>query len=171
MEVLGQGTYGSVYKYTDSTGNSYAIKVSKEEYDYISGDVLIEIAALKRLQHPNIVEITDILLSIDPNKSSELPSIGIVLPLAQSDISKAVLKNKFTEREMDNMVYQIGGVAYMHSKHILHRDIKPQNILFYSVDSIRISDFGICKPFACNSNSTWTSIAYTLNYRAPRNLA
>jgi serine/threonine protein kinase len=154
---LGTGAYGTVHMINNS---SFAIKSFTTKYQIPSHDSISETATLVRLQHPNIVEIVD-LVTIKNN-------IGIILPIAVSDLRKALESNKFTSSELDKITYQIlCGISYMHSRHIIHRDIKPGNILFYGIDDVRITDFGIVKPFACEPSARWTMMVYTLPYRAP----
>lgn len=151
---LGEGTYGTIYKVI---GSSYAIKILNE---ISHPDSLYEIAALKRLSHPNISEIIDVVTIKD--------QVGIIMPLALNNLIVVLFNNKFTIPQLDKITYQIiCGVTYMHSRHIIHRDIKLSNILFYGVDDVRLSDFGSIQPFAREPEETWSNHVYSPAYKAP----
>ena len=166
VKKLGEGAYGTVSLVEGKLG-SFAVKTYRSvdittEY-IISNDALLEIGALKRLQHPNVVQIVDFVI-INEKK------IGIVQPLAKSDL-KVVISPPYgtatpPQEQLDRYAYRmLLGVAYIHSRHILHRDIKPQNFLVAADQDIWLADFGLAKPFACNPNSSWTNLVYTLWYR------
>jgi cyclin-dependent kinase 2 len=153
-DKLGEGSFGVVFKVT---GSSYAVKILRE----ISiTDSIMEIAALKRLTHPNIVEIIDVVTIKD--------KVGIIMPLSINNLGHVLEHNTFNIEELDKITYQIiCGIAYMHSRHIIHRDIKLHNILFYGLDDIRLSDFGYIQPFACEPEEIWSNQVYSPAYRAP----
>lgn len=167
---LGSGTYANVYRYDGGYyGLPVAIKFPHTRdatyQDPIPYDILMEVAVMKRLQHPNIVEIIDFVTDLS---GSDL-TVGVVQPLAQSDLYTFITTNKATPVfTKDKIAYQIVcGVAYMHSRHVIHRDIKPQNILYYGPDDVRISDLGAAQPYACLPDIAWNPVVFTRWYRAP----
>jgi serine/threonine protein kinase len=129
-----------------------------------SSDIVLEIATLKRLTHPNIVEIVDVVQIDD--------TIGIVQPLAYTNLYYYVREQYLTQHEKDRIVYEVlCGISYLHSKQIAHRDIKPGNILVYldrnSVATVKVADFGLSQSFACKGDIFWDNDVYTLWYRPP----
>ncbi|KAM3140647.1 hypothetical protein pb186bvf_007245 [Paramecium bursaria] len=143
VQKLGKGSFGEVYKAIDLSNNKkYAIKVMKmEKYDQI----LQEIKILRRLNHESCIKIHEIYkdeyvwLKLDYIKGGELLQF------------LAAQKQILDERSIrDIMQTLFEGLEYIHSIGIIHRDIKPQNILMRSrhnsVDLV-ICDFGLATQF------------------------
>lgn len=106
--------------------------------------MLREIKILKKLNNNNIVKLYDILEPSDPLKFN---SLFLVLEYSQSDLKK-VLKSSMdmTEMHVQTIIYNlIQGIKYMHEENIIHRDIKPGNILLNADCSIKICDFGLSR--------------------------
>ena len=153
--LIGTGTYGSVYSSTDTQGNNYALK--KFKYADIESTVR-ELAILKYLQgNPNIVDMKDIFVSND--------NIYLVMPLAQGTVYDQIKSN--VSYDVKNYAYQIiCGLAYCHSKNIIHRDIKLDNILIFG-DTLKIADFGLSRVAPCGPGSMMSTRVYTRFYRPP----
>lgn len=153
---LGSGAYSSVYLH----GSGFAIKYFRSREDSIETTTLREIAILIRCNHPNIVSIIDMVREND---------YYMVLPLARDSLGNIIQDLDIDEKI--NATYQIlSGMAYLHGRRILHRDIKPDNILiFYEGDRIiaKISDFGLAMTNGCHIPMGRSHPVYTLPYRAP----
>lgn len=165
VRKLGEGTFGSVSLYKGPAGK-FAIKKYKiREDQFPSNDAMIELMLLTRLQHPNIVPILG--YNIDFGSSN----FYIVLEAADSDLADAIRSRKLLPGEKDSVAYQmLSSVAYIHSRHIMHRDIKPQNFLFKRINGVAtvwLADFGSSKAYVCHPNNLWTDVVYTLWYRPP----
>lgn len=161
---LGGGAYGEVYLYSD-----VAIKIATsekiDERQAITAPTIIEIGLLKRLHHPNIIEIIDVITEIG---KGAVALVGVVQPAGQGDLHSILREGKLTVPERDLISYQLlCGVAYLNSRHVIHGDLKPSNIIFYSTQEIRIADFGLSIPFACLPDPNWLNTIYTIWYRAP----
>jgi serine/threonine protein kinase len=166
-EKLGAGTYGNVYKYINSN-NSYAIKFEKHDINEgLNSSFITEITSLVYLgKHPNIVPLLDVTL----------PNVGQVMELSTGDLKSfdsGLDANIFVSSDLlKNIIYQmVQGVAYIHMLDILHRDIKPQNILVGKFDdnSIRVmlADFGVARNLICSPIKQYKLPAFTLWYRPP----
>lgn len=159
-QVLGEGSYGSVYIYSTNT-SSVAVKYFQESRYSIDTSTLREISILIRCNHKNIVDILDVY--------AYGPFQYMIMPLANGSL-KAFIPS-FTEEEKIDATYQIiSGIVYLHSRGIIHRDIKPDNILVYQDDetfTIKISDFGLAMTYGCVIPEGFSKRVYTLPYRAP----
>lgn len=170
IEKLGQGSYGEVYKVHDKTEQKdYAIKVIKKQFEAegIPTDALREITILKKMNHPNIIRLNQIFTGKN----------HIELCLDYCDFDLKQFKEKYMEEEsiyndqtITHIMFQIlKGMDYLHSKMIMHRDLKPQNILVNYTNQliqVRIGDFGLSRKFTI-PNKQYTKEVSTLWYRAP----
>lgn len=159
LGTIGSGTYGKVYKVRDKKGNLYAMKRFIYE-DYITDDIIDDISALKYLEHENIIKIHDVI--IEENYVYE------ILELADYDLDRLINRN-LSDFEIKMVIYQIVlAMSYYMNMNILHRDIKPQNILIFKGLKVKLTDFGIAKINFCNVYpETMTNYVETLWYRAP----
>lgn len=155
--LISNGTYGKVYKYVKNANEVFAIKI----YPKLSFDFLIEMMILKRLKHPNIIKLIDIIIDKDS-------TIGIVEELVYSDFVNIRKRLYFSPTQLDSFAYQmISAVSYIHKCNIIHRDIKPGNFLFRSPNTVLLADFGMAHPFASKSNALYIEEIYSLWYRPP----
>lgn len=168
IEKLGKGTYGSVYKVQKKDSHDYfAIKKIKLDVDTegIPSTALREIAILKKMHHPNIVSLMGINLS---DKKIEL-----CLEYCPHDLKKFMDEHKdnsknYNEAVIKTIMYQIlKATDLLHSKKILHRDLKPQNILISGSNLVtKIADFGLSRVYSMPIRP-YTKEVLTLWYRAP----
>ncbi|KXN73763.1 Pkinase-domain-containing protein [Conidiobolus coronatus NRRL 28638] len=164
MNKLGEGTYGVVYKAQDkSSGNLYAIKEIRTGTgdEGIPSTAIRELSLLKRLSHENVVRLHDVKF--------ERYSLHLVFEYMQGDLH-AYLKqiqpkrlNLSTTRKFSTQL--IKGIDYLHSHGVLHRDLKPQNLLITD-KTLKIADFGLCRTFGIPLRN-YTHEIVTLWYRSP----
>ena len=129
-----------------------------------------EASIMKKLLHPNVISFKDVF------KDTKLDYFYIVMEYANDgDLSKKIKtqKNKiigdkyFSEEKIMQYFYQIcRGLQYIHSKNIIHRDIKSQNIFLMKNGKIKIGDFGIAKALT-NTKNNATTIIGTPYYFSP----
>lgn len=162
-DSLGEGSFGSVIRAKGEDNKAYAIKIFESESFYaIPQSSIIEITALIRLNHPNIIGITSVFI----DRSFEVP-IAIVMEQASSNLQNIDNSVKKT-LNLDVVSYGIlCGMSYLHSLHIIHRDIKLENILYFPNGDVKIADFGSSKHYACFPRGDWTEEVTSLWYRAP----
>jgi serine/threonine protein kinase len=169
--VVGRGTYGTVFKViSKSTGLVRAVKENNigKAGDGFTRDAVREVALLKELSHPNILSPSTAVIS--------LSKMYLEFDYAEFDLS-AVVRHfhrgsgvplpivKFVMRQV------LQGIQYMHSKLIMHRDLKPDNILIVSSQHppvVKIADFGMARIFAEPPAPLYfDGTVCTIWYRAP----
>eukprot|EP00054_Salpingoeca_dolichothecata_P017291 m.103258 g.103258 ORF g.103258 m.103258 type:complete len:295 (-) comp22395_c0_seq1:31-915(-) len=163
-EKIGEGTYGTVYKaQVRATGDLVALKEIKleAEDEGVPSTAIREISLLKELNHPNIVRLVEV---IHANKNLTLVFEFLDRDLKRHmDISQGGLDPMLIKSYM----YQLfKGIAFSHSHRVLHRDLKPQNLLIDRHGSIKLADFGLARAFGIPVR-TYTHEVVTLWYRAP----
>ncbi|XP_069756832.1 cyclin-dependent kinase 1 [Narcine bancroftii] len=166
IEKIGEGTYGVVYKGRNKTTQQIVamkkIRLESEE-EGVPSTAIREISLLKELQHPNVVCLQDILM--------QDARLYLVFEFLSMDLKKYL--DSLPSREMmDQMLvksylYQITqAIAFCHSRRVLHRDLKPQNLLIDSKGVIKLADFGLARAFGVPVR-VYTHEVVTLWYRAP----
>lgn len=168
VERLGKGTYGSVFraKFTSKfTSEEVAIKKIKLDVDSegIPSTTLREIAILKSLNHPNIVKLLD--YSLHNSK------ILLCLEFLDHDLKKFMeihsKKDSLKPDLVKSIMFQIlKAVDHMHSSRMLHRDLKPQNVLIDKDLNVKLADFGLGRSYNIPIRP-YTKEVLTLWYRAP----
>ncbi len=169
LEILGQGGMGAVYHATDRTlQRDVALKMLRPiaASNRNNTDVLLDEARMaSKLNHPNIVTIYDVARAENSNY--------IVMEWVDGQPLDELIPNDGLPLEQA-MVYacQIAaGLSSAHQKYIIHRDIKPQNIMLSSDNSIKILDFGIAGLVSqvsdINQTSTSNLITGTPSYMSP----
>jgi len=172
LNAIGTGAYGTVYKAEDLKNNEIVamkkVRIALTE-DGVPMSVLREISLLRHLgkyNHPNIVRLVDICHG--PRYEREM-----VLYLVFEHVDQDL--NAYLERcpppglgaeKIKDLMWQIlCGVDFLHSHRIVHRDIKPQNILLSNDGTLKLADFGLARIY--DFNALLTSTVVTLWYRAP----
>ncbi len=166
QEIIGVGGMAVVYKAHDNVENrTVAIKILKEEF--VSNDEFIrrfknESKAIAVLSHPNIVKVYDV-------------SFGDLIQYIVMEYIDGITLKEFIERQgslrwKDAVYFTIQilkGLQHAHDKGIVHRDVKPQNIMVLSDGTIKVADFGIAR-FARNEQRTITDKAIgSVHYISP----
>ncbi|ENN76345.1 cyclin-dependent kinase 2 [Dendroctonus ponderosae] len=165
----GEGTYGVVYKAKNKlTGKKVALKKIKLQKFYNKGcsegvpsTAMREITLLKGVRHSSIVELLDVMYTTD-----KLYLVFEYLDLdlkKYMDFSKVALGQELVKSYMKQL---LDAMAYLHSHRILHRDLKPQNLLVDKEGHIKLADFGLSRSFSLPTK-TYTHEVITMWYRAP----
>ena len=161
---IGSGGMADVYKAKDHVLNRLvAIKVLKQEYSTDATFVKkfrVEAQSAARLSHPNIVSVYDV--------GEDDGVYFIVMELVQGITLKNYIdmKGMLDIREVLNISVQIAsGLSAAHENRIIHRDIKPQNIIMSRDGKVKVTDFGIAK--VADSTTVTTTAAGTVHYISP----
>lgn len=164
LEMIGEGTYGVVYKVKDIKSNKlFAIKKIRLQVDEegTPSTAIREISLLMELNHVNIVKLVDVI-----HTNTKLT---LVFEYLDTDLKKLMTlkENVLNESTIKSFLYQLlRGVHYIHKKKILHRDLKPQNLLISEENILKIADFGLARSFSVSSKN-YTHEVITLWYRPP----
>nr|XP_040583223.1 cyclin-dependent kinase 2-like [Lepeophtheirus salmonis] len=171
IEKIGEGTYGVVYKAKDKVTNQFVAlkKIRLEtECEGVPSTAIREISVLKELDHPNVVQLLEVVHSdqklylvfefLNKDLKKQLDDMEIsdrsVQPGLSEDLAKSYLRQL------------LDGIAYCHSHQVLHRDLKPQNLLLDNAGVIKLADFGLARAFSVPTRPH-THEVVTLWYRAP----
>jgi len=163
---LGEGTYGIVYKAKDTrTKETVALKKIRmdNEEQGVPATTLREVATLLELKHPNIVQLLDVV-NVDPD-------LYLVFEYMVRDLRKYMDDAGGMGSDglmlIKSYMYQLlNGIAFCHSHRILHRDLKPQNLLIDAKGYLKIADFGLARVFSIPLRP-YSHEVVTLWYRAP----
>lgn len=164
IEKAGTGGMADVYKAKDNRLNRYvAIKVLKQEYSLDTKFVTkfrAEAQSVAGLTHPNIVAVYDV--------GDENGLYYIVMEFVEGITLKKYIehKGKLDIKESLGIAIQIAqGLLAAHDNHIIHRDIKPQNIIISREGKVKVTDFGIAK--ATSSNTITSNVMGSVHYISP----
>ncbi|VDN02771.1 unnamed protein product [Thelazia callipaeda] len=158
--VIGKGAYGVVYLVTHIPSNvQYALKkmVVRVTEDGIPQSIIREISALRALHyldHPNIVKLQDVFHG--QIKNGEM-CLSVVYEKCDWDLYEFLrtIPRDMGDHQCRFIAKQIlMGLDFLHSNHVIHRDLKPQNILINRDQSIKIADFGLARYYSMQSSFT-----------------
>jgi len=161
---IGAGGMADVYKAIDQKLNRYvAIKVLKAEFKEDATFVnkfSSEAQAAAALAHPNVVNVYDV--------GEDHGLQYIVMELVEGITLKDYIqkKGRLTPKEVISIAVQVcSGIEMAHNHSIVHRDIKPQNIMISKEGKVKVTDFGIAK--ATSSNTISTNAMGSVHYTSP----
>lgn len=165
-EVLGEGTYGKVYKARCSgTGQIVAIKESKDSNaEGVPPTAIREIALVQHLNHRNVVKLMDVFCS--PAK------LLLVFEYLEHDLKKYMksVAKPLEPSAIQELSFQlVDGIQFCHGHRVLHRDLKPQNLLISSDHGelvLKIADFGLARSYNIPVGK-YTHEVVTVWYRCP----
>lgn len=167
IEKIGEGTYGVVFKgrnlKTDEIVAMKKIRLESED-EGVPSTAIREISLLKELQHPNIVGLQDVLM--------QEAKLYLIFEYLTMDLKKYMDTSIPKDGQMDpkltkSYLYQLlQGILFCHQRRVLHRDMKPQNLLIDKNGCIKIADFGLARAFGIPVR-VYTHEVVTLWYRAP----
>ena len=164
LEKIGTGGMSDVYKAKCHKLNRYvAVKILKQEFSENANFVSkfrIEAQAAAGLMHPNIVNVYDV--------GEENGIYYIVMELVEGITLKKYIEKKarLSYKEAVSIAIQVCmGIEAAHNNHIIHRDIKPQNIIISKDGKVKVTDFGIAK--AATSNTITSNVMGSVHYTSP----
>ncbi|KFQ11554.1 Cyclin-dependent kinase 3, partial [Haliaeetus albicilla] len=132
------------------------------EMEGVPSTAIREISLLKELKHPNIVRLLDVIHS--------QKKLYLVFEYLNQDLKKYMDSSRTGELPLSlvkNYLFQLlQGVSFCHSHRVIHRDLKPQNLLINEAGAIKLADFGLARAFGVPLR-TYTHEVVTLWYRAP----
>lgn len=163
LDRIGEGTYGVVYKARDlETAEIIALKKIRleQEDEGVPSTAIREISILKELTHANVVSFKDVVHQdnrlylvfeyLDQDLKRYMDSVTVLSPML-----------------VKSYLFQlVNGIAYCHSHRVLHRDLKPQNLLIDARGALKLADFGLARAFGIPVRH-YTHEVVTLWYRAP----
>ncbi|XP_077346960.1 cyclin-dependent kinase 14 isoform X2 [Lithobates pipiens] len=163
LEKLGEGSYATVYKGKSKVnGKLVALKVIRlQEEEGTPFTAIREASLLKGLKHSNIVLLHDIIHTKE--------TLTLVFEYVHTDLCQYMDKHP-GGLHPDNVklfLFQLlRGLSYIHQGHILHRDLKPQNLLISDTGELKLADFGLARAKSVPSH-TYSNEVVTLWYRPP----
>lgn len=139
-KTLGEGASSKVKLGVNTlTGQQVAVKIMMPKDNSTKYDIDREITILKRLKHPNIVQLLDVLYDEPPGCTSLIMEI---VPNGEL-FDYVVAHGRVKENMARKFFYQVAsGIDYLHSNSVIHRDLKPENLLLDADCNIKIADFG-----------------------------
>ena len=164
IELIGTGGMADVFKAKDHKLNRYvAIKVLKAEYSTDKNFVSkfrVEAQSAAGLMHPNIVNVYDV--------GEEAGMYYFVMELVEGITLKNYIEKKIrlTVKEAISIAIQVSmGIEAAHNNGIIHRDIKPQNIIISKEGKVKVADFGIAR--AASSDTITSQAMGSVHYTSP----
>lgn len=164
LEKIGEGTYGTVFKAKNrETHEIVALKRVRldDDDEGVPSSALREICLLKELKHKNIVRLYDVLHSEK--------KLTLVFEHCDQDLKKYFdsLNGDIDLDVVKSFLYQLlRGLAFCHSRNVLHRDLKPQNLLINKNGELKLADFGLARAYGIPVKC-YSAEVVTLWYRPP----
>ncbi|KAJ5408243.1 hypothetical protein N7509_002126 [Penicillium cosmopolitanum] len=145
---LGEGTYAVVYQgFRRDTATTVAIKKIKVNADYKDGlamDAIREVKYLQELSHPNVIALHDVF--------SKHENLHLVLEFLPGGDLEMLIRDQNVQYGAADIKAWMGmlarGVWFCHENYVLHRDIKPNNLLIAADGEVKLADFGLARSFA-----------------------
>jgi serine/threonine protein kinase len=165
-ELVGHGGMSSVYKARDSLlERNVALKILHEQYN--ADDDFVErfkreARSVAQLQHPNIVTV------IDRGEADDRQFIVFEYIEGENLKELVVRKGRLDVREALEVALEVArGLAFAHSQGLVHRDVKPQNVLLNGDGRAKVTDFGIARSVDVDGMTQTGTVLGTSNYIAP----
>lgn len=172
QEILGSGAYGIVVSARDTaTGERMAVKKIEKAFEHstFTKRTLRELKIMRLLSHENVLAIKHIQL---PKSREEFDEIYVMMELMETDLSSIIKSPQhLSDDHCKFFLYQLlRGLKFIHSAGILHRDLKPRNLLVNSNCDLKVCDFGLARanlPDLTVRAANMTDYVATRWYRAP----
>ena len=168
LGIVGEGAYGIVYKCLNKVTNKYvAVKKFKETQDkLVQKTMKRELAMLQMLRHENVVEFQESFVSKG--------NFFLVFEYVEKNLLEVLEESPhgLSPKLIRSLVYQMcKAVAYLHKNNMIHRDVKPENLLIDENLNLKLCDFGFARKVKLNKNNnnidTMTDYVATRWYRSP----
>ncbi|PPQ94046.1 hypothetical protein CVT25_009894 [Psilocybe cyanescens] len=165
ISQVGEGTFGKVYKARNTlTGTYVALKRIRmeSEKDGFPVTAMREIKLLQSLRQENVVRLYEMMVSNG--------SVYMVFEYMDHDLTGVLSQTQFVfERQhLKSLCHQmLAGLAYLHRKGVIHRDIKGSNILINNRGELKLADFGLARFYQKRRRADYTNRVITLWYRPP----
>ena len=182
ISQVGEGTFGKVYKARNTVTRVYvALKRIRmeSERDGFPVTAMREIKLLQSLRHQNIVRLYEMMVSSGTSSAcsnyfkyspcSE-GSVYMVFEYMDHDLTGVLSQTQFqfTDAHLKSLCHQmLAGLAYLHHKGVIHRDIKGSNILLNNRGELKLGDFGLARFYQKRRRTDYTNRVITLWYRPP----
>mgnify|MGYP000966293017 CR=1 FL=1 len=155
-KLLGTGSYGKVaLALKKSTGQKVAIKRMENIFDDETDckRILREVTLMRKLRHPFVVNLIEILYPSQPDTFSTL---YVVMEFAESDLKKIIKSNIHLEMlHIQTIIYNLlCSIKYLHESNVLHRDLKPANVLINEDCTVKLCDFGLARSISGVSSTS-----------------
>ncbi|XP_074567503.1 mitogen-activated protein kinase 4-like [Curcuma longa] len=168
MQLLGKGAYGVV---CSSLNRETSEKVAIKKIKNVFGDridalrTLREIKILRKIKHDNVIALKDIML---PSTKRSFTDVYLVFELMDTDLEQIIRSSQpLSDEHCQCFMFQLlRGLKYLHSANVIHRDLKPGNLLVNSDCELKIGDFGLARTKS-PSGEGMDKYVVTLWYRAP----
>ena len=182
VSQVGEGTFGKVYKARNViTGRFVALKRIRmeAERDGFPVTAMREIKLLQSLRHENVVRLHEMMVAngecSSPSSSafiyvSFVGSVYMVFEYMDHDLTGILSQTQFSfdHSHLKSLCRQMfSGLAYLHQKGVIHRDIKGSNILVNNRGELKLGDFGLARFYQKRRRSDYTNRVITLWYRPP----
>lgn len=165
LEQLGEGSYATVYKgFSNLQNQVVALKeIRLQEEEGAPFTAIREASLLKELKHANIVTLHDIVHT--------RTTLTFVFEYVHTDLSQYLELERnmggLDPRNVRLFLFQLlRGLSYCHKRRVLHRDVKPQNLLISEIGELKLADFGLARAKSVPSH-TYSHEVVTLWYRPP----
>ena len=168
LGIVGEGAYGIVYKCLNKETNKYvAVKKFKETQDkLVQKTMKRELAMLQMLHHENVVEFQESFVSKG--------NFFLVFEYVEKNLLEVLEESPhgLSPKLIRSLVYQMcKAVDYLHKNNMIHRDVKPENLLIDEKLNLKLCDFGFARKVKLNKNNnnvdTMTDYVATRWYRSP----
>ncbi|KAG6916289.1 hypothetical protein DXG01_007530 [Tephrocybe rancida] len=165
ISQVGEGTFGKVYK-AQNTASRVLVALKRirmeSEKDGFPVTAMREIKLLQSLQHPNVVRLYEMMVATG--------SVYMVFEYMDHDLTGVLSQTQFSfsAAHLKSLCHQmLAGLAYLHHKGVIHRDIKGSNILINNRGELKLGDFGLARFYQKRRRADYTNRVITLWYRPP----
>jgi CTD kinase subunit alpha len=178
---VGEGTYGQVFKArAEKSGALVALKKIRmeAEKDGFPVTAMREIKLLQGLRHENVVRLWEMMVSKSESRPCEQQILHVLMQSADSvymvfeymehDLNGVLAHPSitFTPAHLKSLSAQLfSGLAYLHRRSVLHRDLKGSNILLSNAGVLKLADFGLARMYAKRRKGDYTNRVVTLWYK------